>query len=89
MKSAIHPWWKRDRLLAVKSTLDRFGARIRYTNDFTPAKERRSGLENQQRKDLDNFEMDLLVSDAKEETFRLRKIRRIRESLSWMMKNTC
>ena len=61
-------------LLAVKSTLDRFGARIRYTNDFTPPQKNGDPASKINReKTWTTFEMDLLVSDAKEETFRLPK----------------
>jgi PAS domain S-box-containing protein len=61
-------------LLAVKSTLDRFGARIRHTNDFIPPQkngEPASAINRE--KTWTTFEMDLLVSDAQEETFRLPK----------------
>lgn len=61
-------------LLAVKSTLDRFGARIRHTNDFIPPQkngEPASAINRE--KTWTTFEMDLLVSDAQEETFRFPK----------------
>ena len=61
-------------LLAVKSTLDRFGAHIRYTTDFIPPqKNGQPTLAINREKTWTTFEMELLMSDAQEETFRLPK----------------
>ncbi|MBP7341734.1 MAG: PAS domain S-box protein [Smithellaceae bacterium] len=59
-------------LLAVKSTLDRFGARIRHTTDFIPPeKNGRPADEARRGKSWTTFEMDLLIADAREETRRI------------------
>jgi PAS domain S-box-containing protein len=61
-------------LLAVKSTLDRFGAHIRHTTDFIPPqKNGEPALAINREKFWTTFEMELLVSDAQEDTFRLPK----------------
>ncbi len=58
-------------LLAVKSTLDRFGARIRHTTDFIPPeKNGRPADEADRGKSWTTFEMELLIADAREETRR-------------------
>jgi CheY-like chemotaxis protein len=59
-------------LLAVKSTLDRFGARISHTTDFIPPeKNGRPADEARRGKSWTTFEMDLLIADAREETRRI------------------
>jgi CheY-like chemotaxis protein len=58
-------------LLAVKSTLDRFGARIRHTTDFIPPeKNGRPADETGGGKSWTTFEMELLIADARKETRR-------------------
>ncbi len=58
-------------LLAVKSTLDRFGARIRHTTDFIPPeKNGRPADEAGGGKSWTTFEMELLIADARKETRR-------------------
>jgi len=58
-------------LLAVKSTLDRFGAHVRYTTDFMPPeKNGQSASTFNADKTWTTFEMELLMSDAQEETHR-------------------
>ncbi|MEE9910512.1 MAG: PAS domain S-box protein [Deltaproteobacteria bacterium] len=56
-------------LLAVKSTLDRFGARIRHTTEFfPPEKNGNPASKINHDKTWTTFEMELLVSGAQEES---------------------
>ncbi|MHB8136846.1 MAG: PAS domain S-box protein [Smithellaceae bacterium] len=61
-------------LLAVKSTLDRFGAYIRHSTDFTPpGKNGQPASESNSEKIWTTFEMELRMSDAQAESCRLPK----------------
>jgi len=58
-------------LLAVKSTLDRFGAHIRHATDFIPpGKNGQPVSKDISDKAWTTFEMELLMSDTQEETHR-------------------
>jgi len=61
-------------LLAVKSTLDRFGARIRHTTDFRPPeKNGQPSASDGGEKIWTTFEMELLLSHQQEEAHRTLK----------------